>query len=903
MDQHFQPRIVLQTVAGATVEVIASASSAVDPTDVKTASNYDANRIDTLPTGRGIDAMAALTPGVVTSSSVGGRLQVRGAMTSGNLYLVDGQNLMDQAYNNLQYPIISDSLEETQVITGAISAEYGNVDGGVINTLTKAGGNEFSGQIRVDMSNPAWNALRPYQTAPDNVLSETRNYTLGGYILKDRLWFYVSYNSSGGANAGSIGGIKRPATGENIGAGAGYTDSFYDYRRNFKLTYLINQDHTIIGTYNNSDSGNTHRNYSSGDLNALVPQFNEFMYWNIAWRATWSPTFTTDIRFGHKESAYSAGGSAERGAPIYNYSGDLDADAAGGSGLYYDNGIFNMNDGGDKREADTLNLKGSYFFNASGSHELDFGIDYYKGTRTARNEQSPAVYLSDGSGKLVEGRSYNIIHGVEGYKYDGVTPMAIGADIWNMWGGDGSSEEVTYGIYVNDKWKVNNNIAVLIGVRWDNYETKAGDTGSIASASGFSPRLGVTYDLFGDQKWIFKASYCRYNSAVLQNIATASSLVGKAASIEWAYIGPTGWQPLSVIRDRNNYDPANVTYYEDPSLNITVNPNMKAPYVDEMQLSATYSFATENYGRGYVTLTGVKKTWSQLMDYRIGWNGTINPTEIGVDYDDLLYIQHWDNEPDAERDYEALELSVAYQWGNFNLTGNITWSSLQGNYEGESSNSPGTGQGLHLMDRWRDNNGNWTEGYDYTTRYPYGYLQGHVPIVMRFQADYTLDSTAGKTVFGFAYRFDSGYHYSIVRLVNAYNVVPAFAIWSGGSPGVGSPVAWSAEGIAFGARSGWTQYKDGQRRTEAFNAQVYHDLSITHEFNLFKVYNYQVRAFAKLLILNFFNHQQLVQWDTTHLNGANLEAPWVKGPTFGTSTTAGQFGAARSYSVSLGVRF
>jgi hypothetical protein len=117
MDQHYQPRIVLQPVGNTTVEIIATSSSAVDPTSVQVATNYDAARVDTLPMPRSIFAMTALTPGVTSGVD---DLQIRGSNGTGNLYLVDGQNLHDNVYNSLAFPIINDSIEETQIITGAI---------------------------------------------------------------------------------------------------------------------------------------------------------------------------------------------------------------------------------------------------------------------------------------------------------------------------------------------------------------------------------------------------------------------------------------------------------------------------------------------------------------------------------------------------------------------------------------------------------------------------------------------------------------------------------------------------------------------------------------------------------------------------------------------------------------
>jgi hypothetical protein len=157
IDQTFSPKVTLSKVGGAVVEVIAAAP-AVDKTDVKTATNYRLDSVDQLPTlNRSQDTVALLTPGVTLG--VGGRTQIRGAMTSGNLYLLDGQNIADNAYNNVGVRLIEDSIEETQIVTGAMSAEYGDVEGGIINSITRSGGNDFSGSLRWELTNPAWNAL------------------------------------------------------------------------------------------------------------------------------------------------------------------------------------------------------------------------------------------------------------------------------------------------------------------------------------------------------------------------------------------------------------------------------------------------------------------------------------------------------------------------------------------------------------------------------------------------------------------------------------------------------------------------------------------------------------------------------------------------------------------------
>jgi len=313
IDQNFQPKVLMQKTSSTVVEVVATASPDVDKTDVKSAVNYNMDRIDRLPSGRTMEAVALLTPGV--TSGVGGRVQIRGAMTSGNLYLVDGQNIADNAYNNRGVLLIDDAIEETQIITGAISAEYGNVEGGVLNAITKSGGNTFSGMIRWDLTNPAWNATVPHtnRAAINNKLSEVKTFTLGGPILKDRLWFFGAYYRTSASGLGAISSNSLTGPG---GAGSNYETTVEEIRRTFKLTYSINQDHTLVASFGNSQNAQGNRNYSAGELAALVPQTNTSEYGSLAWRATWSPTFLTDIRYGYKKQVLSAGATNASISPI-----------------------------------------------------------------------------------------------------------------------------------------------------------------------------------------------------------------------------------------------------------------------------------------------------------------------------------------------------------------------------------------------------------------------------------------------------------------------------------------------------------------------------------------------------------------------------------------------------------
>ncbi|NWJ40978.1 MAG: TonB-dependent receptor [Geothrix sp.] len=883
IDQTFSPKVTLTKVGGAVVEVIAAAP-AVDKTDVKTASNYRADSVDLLPNARNMEGVALLTPGV--TAGVGGRVQIRGAMTSGNLYLLDGQNIADNAYNNRGLAVIDDSIEETQIITGAMSAEYGDVDGGVINSITRSGSNEFAGSLRWELQNPDWNATAPLQArgaSINNLLSEFKTLSVSGPILKDKLWFSTSYYTTKSSAIGSIGGnlsadplglgAANPTV-AGTGYGSSYTAGTNEIRRQIKLTWSINQDHTLVGAFMRNETNQTNRNYSAGEIASLVPQKSTSNFYNIALRSAWTSNLTTEVRFGRKNQMLSAGGLANGQSPIQSDD----------TGLYYNNGIFNSTDGGDNRGNKTYNVKASLFWNLLGSHQTDFGIDYYDGIRRAKNEQTPTGFIFEAAGMNL------------------ITRTAIPTAIWTYQSAAGEAQSFSTGLYVNDKWSLDQHWNFQIGLRWDKYKAQNEAGAQTAGANGLSPRLGVKFDLFGDSKHIFGASYAKYNAKVLEGITNSVTLQGNPKEIDYyAFTYATGGGTPATSYDWLNanrttfanlqnpalYDFTNIAYYNDPTLNVKLNRNMKAPTVEELQASYAYSFNFGGYGDGYVKVTGVSKKWNNLMDVSTGNNGTVLDGAGNT-----LYVKLWDNNPDAKREYKGLEVESQYNRNQWSYTTGITWSSLKGNYEGEGTNTPGRGESIHYYDVVGG-----VSLYDSSKTAPYGYLTGHVPIRIRATGNRVFNNGFGKTSVGLVYRFDSGAHYSNTRTMTAAQLNPAL-------PG------------QFGATS--TQYLNDFRGGGVYNSASYLDLAVTHDFPLFKAMGKDVTAFAKFNIGNVLNHQQIVTFNTSWNRVPNTApyaypnaytAPWVQSPAtttytgFGNPQSFGNYGTPRTVAVSAGFRF
>ena len=116
--------------------------------------------IDELPVSRGIESTTLLAPGT-TSHGRHGQPSISGSPFNETLYLVNGGDSRGTIRGDALDLYIEDAIQETTVATSGISAEYGRFSGGVVNVLTKSGGNELSGSLRSTLSNDDWSASTP----------------------------------------------------------------------------------------------------------------------------------------------------------------------------------------------------------------------------------------------------------------------------------------------------------------------------------------------------------------------------------------------------------------------------------------------------------------------------------------------------------------------------------------------------------------------------------------------------------------------------------------------------------------------------------------------------------------------------------------------------------------------
>jgi len=184
----------------------------------KSASTLDITKemFTRLPKGRDFISAVTLAAGA-TDENVGGGLSMDGASSSENMFFADGMDITNMYTGASNQNVYFEFIDEVQVKSSGYAAEYGGSMGGVINVLTRAGGNEYSGELLLYYNGSATNGtprpslrINPYdrglaeyleygddpwpaQYQEDNRHNYEFGFGLGGYVIKDRLWFFASY--------------------------------------------------------------------------------------------------------------------------------------------------------------------------------------------------------------------------------------------------------------------------------------------------------------------------------------------------------------------------------------------------------------------------------------------------------------------------------------------------------------------------------------------------------------------------------------------------------------------------------------------------------------------------------------------------------------------------------------
>jgi hypothetical protein len=263
----------LQLALSTTAEVtVTGEAPLIDSTSTTSGSNFSGKVVDKLPlSSRNYADVVFVQPGVqADNGETQGRslaISIYGSTSAENSFLIDGVNTTNVIKGFQGKDINNEFIQEVEVKTSGYQAEYGRNTGGVVNVITKSGGNEFHGGIfgyynSLDLAADQKQVTTPDYSQVGNAQSDTvatkntrseGGLDLGGYAWKDRVWFFAAYDRViTGQTYNPTSGVTGPGTGSDCSTetlGCPFPDTITENKYSLKLTLNIAQSTTLQGVY------------------------------------------------------------------------------------------------------------------------------------------------------------------------------------------------------------------------------------------------------------------------------------------------------------------------------------------------------------------------------------------------------------------------------------------------------------------------------------------------------------------------------------------------------------------------------------------------------------------------------------------------------------------------------
>ncbi len=724
------------------VNVITDGGITIDPTSNKVIANITAESIELLPKGVNFTSLLQTVPSVRNEPLSGG-FQIDGASGSENTFIIDGQEVSNfrtgtlNINNNVPFQIV----QELQVKSGGFEAEFGGATGGVISATTRSGGNDFHGEIGTSFRPAALQAgpksfqrlvnftglstFEEIQPRRDEGTAFFPFATLSGPILKNRVWFFGAYVPQYINIDRQLDYISSDPRGRSVLATENYTARIkqeYAYGRldvqpfsTLRLTgsYLWNPREQI-GTPDGF--GNTTGNVPAVTFPGVgVRRGAEYLNQtggrqsanNTNGSLIWTPNskFVFTTRGGYsflneKIGNYGVPAVAgltryvaqNRGTPVPAGFGipGFGQNFPGFSELAFDATIRR-----------TFDADASYLFNFGGRHQIKGGFQFNGISNQVRSTLVDTLVIRFGT-TIAENSGRDVP----------VNPAAIGAGWLQRFGIFGAAGSDNKAFYIQDSWQPINRLTINIGVRAEKEDSPSFAPGAPGIVFDYgdkiAPRIGFSFDLFGDGKNKLFASYGKFFDRFKYELPRGSFggnffrqdhfdiLPGQTinsfnrGTIIGSNPDPIGGNcplPASTGLSRCQLDfriPSNLPG-NDLELG-AVDPDIKA--FEQSEITVGFE---RDMGRGYLFTSRYTHKQVDVAVEDIGFIASTGGEAyiIGNPGRGLALQQSVENgfEPlEAVRDYDALELRVVKRFATTAyLDASYTFSRLFGNYAGLAS--------------------------------------------------------------------------------------------------------------------------------------------------------------------------------------------------------------------------
>jgi len=894
LDVVLSPAKVEESVA---VSAEAGAGTPLDTTQVM--SNYKKALTDQLPIDRTLRSVALLAPGVTDNGPTGNigsantrpALVISGAQSFESLFLVDGAVVNENLRGQPQDLFIEDAIQETTVLSGSVSAEYGRFTGGVVNVATRSGGNEFHGSFRTSFSSDAWRALDPNDQVFEEEsgvdpriqrVDESYEATFGGPLWKDRIWFFAAGRRQAENDSQQIFSPEHTELGDQGSLLIPYVHATSESRIEGKLTGNLTASHNLVADFAWVDPTETNRQYlPAGDLTSLDSPHSPHDILTLNYNGVLSSRLFLEAQYSRRRFEIEGGGS-----PYSDFVHGTRVDV-------YGRDYFTLNSpagyaGHPERYGNESWLaKTSYLLTTEGmgTHDLRAGYEWFQKTVKTDFDFSGSGFIVSSASILRDNQAYPVVYPV----IDGIPNAGLE---WRMIENESRGDRfLTQSAFFNDRWQWGR-WSFNLGVRYDANDSRDSGGQRVSTGSAWSPRLAAQYDPSGNGRVILNAGYARYVAGLHEGIVQLFSPFGQPSVLDWDYTGPcincdmsaptgdllTTQQALAIVQDwfKNVGMESAPSYVRIQGVNRLVSPDgLRSPAATEYSFGAGAALGSS----GWVRADFLYRNYSDFYDNRIDLGTGQVESQYGP-----LDVEYLENSPILRRRYEAVQLRIDYRFTPAIFAGgSYTWSRLTGNVVGENENVSAAPEFVDTYPEYQRES--WS--------YPTGYLPGDQRNRARLWVGGQFPTRFGAVGMAVLESYASGLPYEATAFVSFSD--PSGVAYVA-NPGYHQPPG--AGNYFFSGR--------GAYRTDDVSST---DIALTLTLRLFD----SLDVFLQPQVLNVFNQHADVAEDATVLTADDGFQPFnpfttkpVRGVNYELASTFGTpvlYQPPRMFRFSVGARF
>jgi hypothetical protein len=685
-----------------------------------------------------------------------------GASASENTFYVDGVDTTTLYEGKAGSRVNFDFIEEVQVKSSGYAAEYGGSMGGVISVITRSGGNEFHCSLGVYFDgsalgynprpslrvNPLNEDLGEYVTYPED--SWTRfepGIGLGGYIIKDKLWFFGSFMPK--FRKATRDGSTWPVPGGTIFSGGHHVSGSDEFTR--KDTYYAGSLKLTGQLANNlrlSLSGTIDYSEWTGELPAANGSGNtEKDYAIYGYK---DPKFTVG---GHLD--YTLGNNLMINASMGYYQADhqqkigptepryfhLTSNPALGIPKYQQN--YGYYDGYQTTKSLENKLTGTfdmtYYVNLGGEHVWKAGVQLVR-IGVDKDDAYPYDYNRFYWGRNYEHSDGQTRHTTLGY-----------VEVRDPFGVKAKVNSTRWAVYLQDSWTIADKFTLNVGLRVEKEDIPAFAEGydppvQFDFFDKFAPRVGFAYDVFGDSSLKIFGSFGIYYDVMKLEMAEGSYGGFKWLSSYYDLVG-TNWEfpeadhPLTGgLAGGEYYQTRNWREVSFDTTQPDMQPYQKNEYTFGIQktLGEDWSISARflhNYIVNAIEDIGILMPDGDEHYY----NGNPGSDWIQAKFNESIaagFLPAGVKASKAVREYTSVTLNLDRKFKDNWLGGvSYTWSRLYGNFAGLAS-SDEHGRKSPSVERYFDG---WFLTFNQMGEEEFGPLATDRPHQFKFYGAYTFD--------------------------------------------------------------------------------------------------------------------------------------------------------------------